>query len=148
MVQIHKRFTDEQVKELIEKCLRKEVTRNYLQEILAIGKCWRRWIIIQKWRWLFRRGKGVIHSPAAAAHHEQGSRRAVGNPRQCSHMWKMHVIHIHRLPQKMMHKMTVDNVRSKTIVVKEKKLRRNNRNSKKQFFNGSLLIFKQFTFKF
>ena len=38
MVQLHKRFTDEQVKELIEKYLRKEVTRNYLQEILGIGK--------------------------------------------------------------------------------------------------------------
>ena len=38
MVQLHKRFTDEQVKELIEKYLRKEITRNYLQEILGIGK--------------------------------------------------------------------------------------------------------------
>jgi len=38
VVQLHKRFTDEQVKELIEKYLRKEITRNYLQEILGIGK--------------------------------------------------------------------------------------------------------------
>ena len=38
MVQLHKRFTDEQVKELIEKYLREEITRNYLQEILGIGK--------------------------------------------------------------------------------------------------------------
>jgi len=38
VVQLHKRFTDEQIKELIEKYLRKEITRNYLQEILGIGK--------------------------------------------------------------------------------------------------------------
>jgi len=38
VVQLHKRFTDEQVKELIEKYLREEITRNYLQEILGIGK--------------------------------------------------------------------------------------------------------------
>lgn len=38
MVQLHKRFTDEQVKELIEKYLREEITRNYLQEILDISK--------------------------------------------------------------------------------------------------------------
>ncbi|MEN6318472.1 MAG: hypothetical protein ABFD82_06915 [Syntrophaceae bacterium] len=38
MVQLHKRFTDEQVKELIEKYLRKEISRNYLQEILGISK--------------------------------------------------------------------------------------------------------------
>ncbi len=38
MVQIHKRFTDEQVKELMEKYLRKEIDRDYLQEVLEIGK--------------------------------------------------------------------------------------------------------------
>ncbi len=38
MVPLHKRFMDEQVKELIEKYLRKEITRSYLQEILGIGK--------------------------------------------------------------------------------------------------------------
>lgn len=38
MVQLHKRFTDGQVKELIEKYLRKEITRSYLQEIWGIGK--------------------------------------------------------------------------------------------------------------
>jgi hypothetical protein len=38
MVQIHKRFTDEQAKELIEKYLRKETSRDYLQEVLEIGK--------------------------------------------------------------------------------------------------------------
>lgn len=38
MVQLHKKFSDEQVKELIEKYLRKEVGRRYLQEILGINK--------------------------------------------------------------------------------------------------------------
>jgi hypothetical protein len=38
MVQIHKRFTDEQVKELMEKYFRKEIDRDYLQEVLEIGK--------------------------------------------------------------------------------------------------------------
>ena len=38
MVQLHKKFTDDQVKELIEKYLKKEVGRRYLQEILGIGK--------------------------------------------------------------------------------------------------------------
>jgi hypothetical protein len=38
VVQLHKRFTDERVRELIEKYMRKEITRNYLQEILGIGK--------------------------------------------------------------------------------------------------------------
>ena len=38
LAQIHKKFTDEQVKELIEKYLRRDVGRNYLQEILGINK--------------------------------------------------------------------------------------------------------------
>jgi len=38
LAQLHRKFTDEQVKELIEKYLRKEVGRNYLQEILGINK--------------------------------------------------------------------------------------------------------------
>jgi hypothetical protein len=38
LVQLHRKFTDEQVKELIEKYLRKEVGRRYLQEILGINK--------------------------------------------------------------------------------------------------------------
>ena len=38
MAQIHKKFTDDQVKELLEKYLRKEVGRKYLQEILGINK--------------------------------------------------------------------------------------------------------------
>lgn len=36
--QIHKKFTDDQVKELLQKYLNKEVERKYLQEILGIGK--------------------------------------------------------------------------------------------------------------
>ncbi len=38
MTQLHRKFTDEQIKELIEKYLRKEVGRKYLQEILGINK--------------------------------------------------------------------------------------------------------------
>lgn len=38
MVQLHKKFTDDQVIELLEKYLRKEVGRRYLQEILGINK--------------------------------------------------------------------------------------------------------------
>jgi len=38
LLQLHKKFTDHEVKELIEKYLRKEVGRRYLQEILGIGK--------------------------------------------------------------------------------------------------------------
>jgi hypothetical protein len=38
MVQLHKRFTDSQVKELIERYLGKEIERDYIQEILGIGK--------------------------------------------------------------------------------------------------------------
>jgi hypothetical protein len=38
LVQLHRKFTDEQVKELIKKYLREEVGRKYLQEILGINK--------------------------------------------------------------------------------------------------------------
>ncbi len=38
MAQLHKKFIDSQVKELIERYLNKEVERKYLQEILGIGK--------------------------------------------------------------------------------------------------------------
>jgi hypothetical protein len=38
MVQLHKRFTTSQVKELIERYLRKEIERDYIQEVLGIGK--------------------------------------------------------------------------------------------------------------
>ena len=35
---IHKRFTNEQVKELLQKYLNKEIERKYIQGILGIGK--------------------------------------------------------------------------------------------------------------
>ena len=38
MVQLHKKFTDSQVKELIERYLKKEIERRYIQEVLGIGK--------------------------------------------------------------------------------------------------------------
>jgi len=38
VVQLHKRFTDEQIKEFIQKYLRKEVERKHLQEVLGINK--------------------------------------------------------------------------------------------------------------
>lgn len=38
MVQLHKKFTDSQVKELIERYLSKEIERKYIQEILGIKK--------------------------------------------------------------------------------------------------------------
>src|SRR6056297_664582 len=38
MAQLHKKFTDEQVKELLNKYLNGEVERKYLQEIMGVGK--------------------------------------------------------------------------------------------------------------
>lgn len=38
MAQLHKKFKDSQVKELIERYLRKEIERKYIQQILGIGK--------------------------------------------------------------------------------------------------------------
>jgi hypothetical protein len=38
MVQLHKRFTDSQVKELIERYLKEEIERRYIQEVLGVGK--------------------------------------------------------------------------------------------------------------
>lgn len=38
MAQLHKRFTDSQVKEIMERYLKKEVKRSYLQEILGIKR--------------------------------------------------------------------------------------------------------------
>jgi len=38
MVQLHKKFTDNQVKELIERYLNKAIDRYYIQEVLGIGK--------------------------------------------------------------------------------------------------------------
>jgi len=38
MAQLHKKFTDSQVKELIERYLKREIERKYIQEILGIKK--------------------------------------------------------------------------------------------------------------
>jgi hypothetical protein len=38
MAQLHKKFTDEQIKELIERYLNKEIERTYIQEIFGIKK--------------------------------------------------------------------------------------------------------------
>ena len=38
MKQLHKKFTDYQIKELITRCLKKKVTRKYIQKILGIQK--------------------------------------------------------------------------------------------------------------
>ena len=46
MSQLHKNFTDEQVKELMERYLNKEIERKYIQGILSIKK--RRFFILIK----------------------------------------------------------------------------------------------------
>jgi uncharacterized protein (DUF2164 family) len=38
MAQLHKKFTDDQVKELIERYLKGEIERTYIQDILTIKK--------------------------------------------------------------------------------------------------------------
>ena len=38
MAQLHKRFTDSQVKELMGRYLKKEIKRTYLQEILGVKR--------------------------------------------------------------------------------------------------------------
>ena len=38
MTQLHKRFTDEQIRKLMDSYLKKEIERKYIQEILGIGK--------------------------------------------------------------------------------------------------------------
>jgi len=38
--QLHKRFNDAQVKDLIERYLKKEIARPYIQEILGIKRRW------------------------------------------------------------------------------------------------------------
>lgn len=47
MAQIHKKFTDSQVKELIERYLKKEIESKYIQQILGIGKT--RFFALAKW---------------------------------------------------------------------------------------------------
>ena len=40
MSQIHKRFTCDEIKELLERYSKKEIERKYIQQILGIGKSW------------------------------------------------------------------------------------------------------------
>jgi len=49
MSQIHKKFTDEQVKELLQRYLKKEIERNYIQEILGIKKA-RLFILLKQYK--------------------------------------------------------------------------------------------------
>jgi len=49
MAQLHKNFTDSGVKELIERYLRKEIKRKYIQQILGIGKT-RFFALVSKYR--------------------------------------------------------------------------------------------------
>ncbi|MEW6558518.1 MAG: hypothetical protein AB1349_14410, partial [Elusimicrobiota bacterium] len=49
MTQLHKKFTDSQVKELIERYLKKEIESHYIQEILNIGKT-RFFALLKKYR--------------------------------------------------------------------------------------------------
>lgn len=47
--QLHKRFSDSQVKELLGRYLKKEIERSYIQEILGIGKA-RFFVLIKEYR--------------------------------------------------------------------------------------------------
>ena len=49
MAQIHKKFTDEQVKELMKRYINKEIERKYIQEVLGIKKR-RFFILVEKYR--------------------------------------------------------------------------------------------------
>ncbi|MDP3014750.1 MAG: hypothetical protein Q8M92_10935, partial [Candidatus Subteraquimicrobiales bacterium] len=49
MTQLHKKFMDSQVKEIMERYLKKEIERRYLQEILGIGQT-RFFALIKKYR--------------------------------------------------------------------------------------------------
>jgi len=49
MAQIHKRFTDDQVRGLFQRYIRKEVARKYLQEMLGISKS-RFFILLSEYR--------------------------------------------------------------------------------------------------
>jgi hypothetical protein len=46
MSQLHKRFTSEQVKELLDRYTKNEIERNYIQEILGIKR--RRFFVLLK----------------------------------------------------------------------------------------------------
>ena len=49
MSQLHKRFTSEQVEELFDRYLKKEIERKYIQEILGIGKS-RFFMLLQEYK--------------------------------------------------------------------------------------------------
>ncbi len=49
MAQIHKRFTDDQVKRMIERYLKSEIERKYIQSILGVGKS-RFFKLVQEYR--------------------------------------------------------------------------------------------------
>ncbi|MCK4836236.1 MAG: hypothetical protein KAT17_06350 [Candidatus Aminicenantes bacterium] len=49
MSQLHKKFKDNEIKELIERYLRKEIKRRYLQEIFGVSKS-RFFILIKRYR--------------------------------------------------------------------------------------------------
>jgi hypothetical protein len=49
MNQIHKKFTDEQVKELLKRYINKEIERNYIEEILGIKKA-RLFILLKQYK--------------------------------------------------------------------------------------------------
>ena len=49
MSQIHKKFTDDQVKELLQRYLDKKIERNYIQEILSIKKA-RLFILLKQYK--------------------------------------------------------------------------------------------------
>ena len=49
MAQLHKRFTNEQVRELLKRYMNKEIERKYLQDILGINKA-RFFILLREYR--------------------------------------------------------------------------------------------------
>jgi hypothetical protein len=49
MSQIHKRFTDKEIKQLIERYLKKEIKRSYLQEIFGVGRS-KFFVLVQRYR--------------------------------------------------------------------------------------------------
>lgn len=48
MAQVHKKFTDEQVKDFISRYLRKEIKGKYIQEILGVKKI-RFWELVERY---------------------------------------------------------------------------------------------------
>ncbi len=63
MSQVHKRFTPDQVKELLERYTKNEIERKYIQEILGIKK--RRFFILLK---AVQRESSAIHDSVPKSH--------------------------------------------------------------------------------